>query len=87
MASPNQGLAPKVGRVERQQPALECLLKTTFTKRLSRSTTKLSGKPATVLLGRTVWELFPQAAGNVFYDELHRVAADRQAIRELKLAG
>jgi PAS domain S-box-containing protein len=45
---------------------------------VNRAAAELAGKSTTELLGKTVWEVFPQLKGTLFYTELHRVAVDRQ---------
>lgn len=35
-------------------------------------------KPKEVLLGRCIWDLFPDAVGNLYYQELHRAVEERQ---------
>jgi PAS domain S-box-containing protein len=41
---------------------------------------EILGMPAEELVGKVIWELFPAAVGNQFYQELHRVAAERVSI-------
>ena len=38
------------------------------------------GRPAEELIGNRIWDLFPGAVGNQFYQELHRVASERVPI-------
>ena len=39
------------------------------------------GRPAEALLGRRIWDLFPEAVGNQFYQELQRAIAERVTLR------
>jgi PAS domain S-box-containing protein len=39
------------------------------------------GRPKEELLGKCIWDLFPQAAGNQYYQELHQALAEQQVIR------
>jgi PAS domain S-box-containing protein len=38
------------------------------------------GRPAEELIGNRIWDLFPAAVGNQFYQELHRAASERVPI-------
>jgi PAS domain S-box-containing protein len=38
------------------------------------------GRPAEELIGHRIWDLFPGAVGNQFYQELHRAASERVPI-------
>ncbi len=38
------------------------------------------GRPAEELIGHRIWDLFPEAIGNQFYEELHRAASARVPI-------
>ena len=42
---------------------------------------RMLGKSREELIGRCIWELFPDAVGNQFYDELHRAARTGVPIR------
>ena len=46
---------------------------------LNRAAAQFAGRPVEELLGKSTWDIFPHAFGNVFYNELHGAAADRQA--------
>jgi PAS domain S-box-containing protein len=39
------------------------------------------GRPKDELLGRCIWELFPDAVGNPYYVELHRAFSEQRGIR------
>jgi PAS domain S-box-containing protein len=41
---------------------------------------EILGKPAEELVGQRIWDLYPDAVGNQFYQELHRAVAERVAI-------
>ncbi len=41
---------------------------------------RMLGRPREALLGRSIWELFPEAVGNQYYRELHDVAATGQSV-------
>ena len=45
---------------------------------LNQAAARFAGRSVTELLGRSTWEIFPEACGNVFYTELHRAASDGQ---------
>ena len=42
---------------------------------------KVLGKSKEELLGRSIWEVFPEAVGNQYYDELHQALAEQRVIR------
>ncbi|HXK04402.1 MAG TPA: PAS domain S-box protein [Verrucomicrobiae bacterium] len=44
---------------------------------LNRAAMELAGKPARELIGKSVWEVFPQMVGTRFYLEVHRAAGER----------
>ncbi len=44
---------------------------------LNRAAAQFAGRSIADLLGKSTWDIFPHAAGNTFYNELHRVAAER----------
>ncbi|HYF14108.1 MAG TPA: PAS domain S-box protein [Phycisphaerales bacterium] len=39
------------------------------------------GRSAAELLGKCIWELFPDAVGNQYYDEVHLAARERRVVR------
>ena len=41
---------------------------------------EILGKPAEELIGHRIWDLYPDAVGNQFYQELHRAVAERVSI-------
>src|SRR3954470_104005 len=43
---------------------------------LNHAAARFAGRPAAELRGRSAWDIFPHACGNVFYNELHAAAAD-----------
>ena len=43
---------------------------------VNRAAAQFAGRPAEDLLGKSTWDIFPKAPGNVFYNELHRAVAD-----------
>jgi two-component system, cell cycle sensor histidine kinase and response regulator CckA len=45
---------------------------------LNSAAAQFAGRPAEDLIGKSTWDIFPQAAGNVFYNELHGAASDRR---------
>ena len=45
---------------------------------VNRAAAQFAGRPAEDLLGKSTWDIFPKASGNVFYNELHRAVADLQ---------
>ena len=45
---------------------------------LNRAAAQFAGRSVRDLLGRSTWDIFPHAPGNVFYKELHRAASDRR---------
>jgi PAS domain S-box-containing protein len=42
---------------------------------------QLLGRQRDELLGRSIWELFPDAVGNEFYQQVHRAVAEQRIIR------
>jgi PAS domain S-box-containing protein len=42
---------------------------------------EILGKPKEELLGRSIWDLFPAAVGNQYYQELHTALAEQRVIR------
>ncbi len=44
---------------------------------LNRAAAQFAGRPASDLIGKSTWDIFPNAFGNAFYTELHRVASER----------
>jgi PAS domain S-box-containing protein len=44
---------------------------------LNRAFAQFAGRPPEDLLGKSTWDIFPQAPGNVFYNEFHGAASDR----------
>src|SRR5205085_11915882 len=40
---------------------------------------ELAGKPRSELVGRVIWEIFPQAVGSEFYERAHRAMETRQS--------
>ena len=45
---------------------------------LNRAAAQFAGRSIEELLGRSTWDIFPQACGNVFHTELHGAASDRK---------
>ena len=45
---------------------------------VNRAAAQFAGRPAEDLLGKSTWDIFPKAPGNVFYNELHRAVSDRR---------
>ena len=43
---------------------------------VNRVAAQFAGRPAEDLLGKSTWDIFPKAPGNLFYNELHRAVAD-----------
>ena len=43
---------------------------------VNRAAAQFAGRPAEELLGKSTWDIFPNAPGNVFYNELHRAVSD-----------
>jgi PAS domain S-box-containing protein len=41
---------------------------------------EILGKPAEELIGHRIWDLYPSAVGNQFYQELHRAVSERVSI-------
>ena len=39
---------------------------------VNRAAAQFAGRPVEDLLGKSTWDIFPKAPGNVFYNELHR---------------
>jgi PAS domain S-box-containing protein len=42
---------------------------------------RVLGKTKEELLGKCIWDLFPDAVGNQYYEELHRATAEQRVIR------
>jgi PAS domain S-box-containing protein len=42
---------------------------------------KLLGKSRDELLGRNIWEVFPETVGNQYYQDVHRAAAEQRVVR------
>ena len=45
---------------------------------LNRAAARFAGRPVEELLGKSTWDIFPHACGNVFYTQLHGAASDRR---------
>ncbi len=48
---------------------------------VNEAAAQMLGRPREELLGRCIWEVFPEAIGNQYYQELHAAVADRRPIR------
>ena len=46
---------------------------------LNRAAARFAGRPVEELLGKSTWDIFPHACGNVFYTQLHGAAVDRSS--------
>ena len=88
MASPDSALGAANGPVPPQPPPLECFLDRIHEAVITldrdwrvvyvnQAALALSDKAATEVLGNVLWEVFPRAVGSTFYNEFHRVAAER----------